>query len=145
MRNEAELEYEQMCAELDHLRECDKANRKLIAELEAREPLCRCADEVRCDYLKRIAELEAKNMDAAVAHGKQLERIAELEAKLDVFDEMDEMLRICLNANVDIAKKLDRVRGLPEKWRDISYKTTDAYTNLHGCADELQSALGDEE
>ena len=35
MRNEAELEYEQMCAELDHLRECDKANRKLIAELEA--------------------------------------------------------------------------------------------------------------
>jgi hypothetical protein len=72
-------------------------------------------------------------------------RIAELEAKLDVFDEMDEMLRICLNANVDMAEKLDRVRGLPEKWRDISYKTTDAYTNLHGCADELQSALGDED
>ena len=36
MRNEAELEYEQMCAELDHLRECDKASRKLIAELEAK-------------------------------------------------------------------------------------------------------------
>lgn len=31
-----------------------------IAELEAREPLCRCADEVRCDYLKRIEALEAK-------------------------------------------------------------------------------------
>ena len=59
MRNEAELEYEQMCAELDHLRECDKASRK------------------------RIAELEAKNMDAAVAHGKQLERIAELEALVE--------------------------------------------------------------
>ena len=45
----------------------------------------------------------------------------------------------------ELEAKLDRVRGLPEKWRDISYKTTDAYTNLHGCADELQSALGDEE
>ena len=65
-----------------------------IAELEAREPLCRCADEVRCDYLKRIAELEAK---------------------------------------------LDRVRGLPEKWRN-EYAEWD-----NDCADELQCALGDEE
>ena len=90
----------------------------------------------------RIAELEAY-MDTQAHHYGS--KIAELQAKLDVFDEMDEMLRICLNANVDMAEKLDRVRGLPEKWREISYKTTEEYTNLHGCADELQAALGDED
>jgi len=36
----------------------EKADKR-IAELEA-DRLCRCADEVRCDMQKRIAELEAR-------------------------------------------------------------------------------------
>jgi hypothetical protein len=54
MRNEAEMEYEQMCAELDHLRECDKASRKLIAELQAklvRHGICpECEARIVVDY-----------------------------------------------------------------------------------------------
>jgi hypothetical protein len=51
-----------------------------------------------------------------------------------------------LNSRIaELEANLDRVRGLPDEWRDISYKTTDAYTNLHGCADELQSALGEDD
>ena len=102
-----------------------KAQADRIAELEAREPLCRCADEVRCDYLNRIADLQEK---------------------LDVFDEMDEMLRICLKANVSMAEQLDRVRGLPEKWREDedACAAWEQWRNGAHCADELQSALGDE-
>ena len=73
--------------------------------------------------------------------------VAELEAKLDVFDEMDEMLRICLKANVSMAEKLDRVRGLPEKWREDedACAAWEQWRSGEHCADELQSALGDEE
>ena len=45
---------------IDELMQALKAEREKVEELEAREPLCRCADEVRCDYLKRIEELEAE-------------------------------------------------------------------------------------
>ena len=148
-----------------------------IAELEAREPLCRCADEVRCDYLKRIAELEAKNMDAAVAHGKQLERIAELEQQVcdqcspddygwnynaeegrvpcvciiesEAYAELEAENRIFRSTeSVDdsvwdalleqvrvLQVKLDRVRGLPEKWRDDECRHGEYY------AGELEAAL----
>ena len=70
---------------------------------------------VRCE---RIAELEAQNrifrntesVDDSVWDAL-LEQVRVLQAKLDVFDEMDEMLRICLKANVSMAEELDRVRG----------------------------------
>ena len=39
---------------------------------------------------------------------------------------------------------LEKLKALPQKWRDISYKTTDAYTNLHGCADELEAIIEQE-
>jgi hypothetical protein len=47
-----------MCAELDHLRECDKASRKLIAELQAK------LDRVReiTDELERMAKTPPVNM-----------------------------------------------------------------------------------
>ena len=111
-------------------------------EFKVEEPCKHGQDTYDGCPLCRIAELKAEAIETAA---KAQDNLAELEAKLDVFDEMDEMLRICLNANVDMAEKLDRVRGLPEKWREISYKTTEEYTNLHGCADELQAALGDED
>ena len=80
---------------------------------------------------------------------KQADRIAELEAEnkrivsesKQCHQRNDELV----SERIEMKAKLDRVRGLAEKWRDISYKTTNEYTNLHGCADELQSALGDEE
>ena len=45
----------------------------------------------------------------------------------------------------ELEARVQRIGELPDEWRDISRKTTEEYTNLHGCADELQSALGDEE
>ena len=71
------------------------------------------------------------------------EKVEELKAERDAGYEAGwHKLR---NERDDLKAQLQRISELPEKWRDISYKTTDAYTNLHGCADELQSALGDEE
>ena len=72
------------------------------------------------------------------------EKIAELEAKLDVFDEMDEMLRICLNANVDMAEKLDRVRGLPTVQVRLIHDGKHVRRSAVLLRD-VQSALGDEE
>ena len=40
--------------------------------------------------------------------------------------------------------KLEKVAGLPDKWRDISEKQTQEYTDMDGCADELQSILNRE-
>ena len=37
---------------------CPTCFRDRIRELEEGRPLCRCADEVRCDMRKRIRELE---------------------------------------------------------------------------------------
>ena len=70
MRNEAESEYEQMCAELDHLRECDKASRKLIAELQAKlESLMTETHRQRsllgdwCDfYTDKMTDVSANNL-----------------------------------------------------------------------------------
>jgi hypothetical protein len=64
--------------------------------------------------------------------------VAELEAKLDVFDEMDEMLRICLKANVNMAEQLDRVRGL----KPFVLADDQTFAVYY---DELESALGDED
>ena len=101
-----------------------------------------------------IAELEAENrifrstesVDDSVWDAL-LEQVRTYQAKLDVFDEMDEMLRICLKANVSMAEKLDRVRGLPEKWREDedACAAWEHWRNGADCADELQSALGDDD
>ena len=70
MRNfEAESEYEQMCAELDHLRECDKANRKLIAELQAK------LDSVRedfCMFWKAQGCSCCEDIEASEKYGRRL-------------------------------------------------------------------------
>jgi len=41
----------------------------------------------------------------------------------------------------ELEARLQRVGELPERWQEISYKATEDYTDLHGCADELQAAL----
>jgi len=47
----------------------------------------------------------------------------------------------------ELKAKLDRVRGLPEKWREDedACAAWEQWRNGAHCADELQSALGDEE
>jgi len=63
---------------------------KRIAELESREPLCRCADEVCCDYLKRIAELEETNRAYKEAWSVNIftNRIEQLEATIKAIREL---------------------------------------------------------
>ena len=85
-----------MCKDLIIELEDDKADLALIAkeqwnaeyreritELESREPLCRCADAVRCEYLKRIKELEAKLVEAvkAIIYGSKHADIDKEEQK----------------------------------------------------------------
>jgi hypothetical protein len=104
----------------------------------------------RIEIFELIERLDAASRDETLSDGMlyraAAERLAEYISR-DVKYWHSIMRRTDKQADriAELQAKLDRVRGLPEKWRDISYKTTDAYTNLHGCADELQSALGDEE
>ena len=75
---------------------------------------------------------------------REAERYQEWRAEREACEE--QQYHIYLEERIaELEAKLERVEGLSEKWRTISYKTTDAYTNLHGCADELKSALGDED
>ena len=108
--------------------------------------LYRAAAERLAEYISRDVKYWHSIMQRT---DKQADRTAELEAENRIFRNSesvgDSVWDGMLKAIMELQAKLDRVRGLPEKWRDISYKTTDAYTNLHGCADELESTLGDEE
>ena len=63
------------------------------------------------------------------------EKVEELEAQLQVQEQE------AFGQLKPLQDKLQRIGELPETWRDISRKTTEEYTNLHGCADELQAAL----
>jgi hypothetical protein len=72
-------------------------------------------------------------------------RIAELEA------ERDKYISGYINHEGELRAlqaKLDKVRELPEKWRipKSSSEYIEHYAaHVNGCADELQSALGDED
>jgi len=55
---------------------------KRIEKLEAREPLCRCADEVRCDYLKRIEEMETELKQERKDFREAWSKYKELEEEL---------------------------------------------------------------
>ena len=84
-------------------------------------------------------ELTLKEWCARLPESHRVNReLAELEAKLDVFDEMDEMLRICLKANVNMAEQLDRVRGL----KPFVLADDQTFAVYY---DELESTLGDED
>ena len=123
---------------------CTKHHRSVNADC----PYCRITE------LEAVLNMSEDSLVHEVISAKGLRvvaenKVAELEAENRIFrstESVDDSVWDALLEQVRVLQvKLDRVRGLPEKWRDISYKTTDAYTNLHGCADELESTLGDEE
>jgi hypothetical protein len=82
------------------------------------------------DIANHIAELEAEN------------RIFRSTESVDdsVWDALLEQVRV-------LQVKLDRVRWLPEKWREDedACAAWEHWRNGADCANELESALGDEE
>jgi hypothetical protein len=118
----------------------EKIWRKRIAELEAREPLCRCADEVRCDYLKRIAELEADNkilrekLEASDAYW------AECEAKLERYEHVDLFARRMMEfAESEHEKHTELMKALRNMPR---YRGVDGHLMLYS-ADVLALLQGE--
>ena len=127
-----------------------------IRELEAENQALRESDMAwQNDYIdaqKRISKLKAENTilqqykkERFKLRRKHAALLEKLEAKISAMEYLIGDRWVTPNWMVkrirELEAKLDAVEALPQNWRDISYKTTDSYTNLHGCADELEAII----
>jgi len=56
---------------------------EVVADMMIDDGLCRCADETRCEYRKRITELEGKLLKARNAYRKVLDPTEQLLPPLE--------------------------------------------------------------